>query len=366
MLRILFAIIVILHALIHLMGFLKAFHMAEIEQLKLPISKTAGIFWLLACLLLLAAAVLYLSKQSIWWLPGLAGMIISQVLIIMYWQDAKFGTIANVIILMVGLVGFGYWNFRQKSEVMVKDIMANAETDSKILQKEDISHLPPVVQKWLQQSKVVGKERAKSVYLEQSGKMRTKPDAQWWDFTARQWFTPDQPAFVWLAEVDIAPGVHLSGRDRYMDGRGHMLIKLLSLFTIVDASGLETDQGTLLRFLAETVWFPSAAVNPFIRWEQIDSVSAKATMTYGNVSADGIFTFDREGFVKSFEAKRYYDRKEGATLETWYIENVPGNIREFESRMIPTVSNVTWKLESGDYHWLKLKVEMISYNALRP
>lgn len=39
MIRAIFGFLILLHGLIHLMGFLKAFHLADIEQLTLPISK---------------------------------------------------------------------------------------------------------------------------------------------------------------------------------------------------------------------------------------------------------------------------------------------------------------------------------------
>ena len=66
----------------------------------------------------------------------------------------------------------------------------------------------------------------------------------------------------------------IAGRDRYADGHGHMLIKLASLLTVADGAGPEIDQGTLLRYLGEIVWFPSAALRDYISWEAIDERSA--------------------------------------------------------------------------------------------
>lgn len=98
--RIIFLIILFLHGLIHLMGFAKAFQLAEIEQLTLPISKLSGLFWLLTCILMLSAGAAYLLKMDWWWIIALLAVVISQVLILMYWQDAKAGTIANLLILI--------------------------------------------------------------------------------------------------------------------------------------------------------------------------------------------------------------------------------------------------------------------------
>lgn len=101
--RIIFVIILLLHGLIHLMGFVKAFNLAEIEALTHPISQTAGLFWLLACFLMLTTAGTYFFEVSWWTVVGIAAVLLSQLLIILSWEDAKFGTIANVIILIAVL-----------------------------------------------------------------------------------------------------------------------------------------------------------------------------------------------------------------------------------------------------------------------
>ncbi len=98
--RFIFLFILLLHGLIHLMGFAKAFQLAEIEQLTLPISRLSGLFWLMTCILMLSSGAAYLLKMEWWWMVALLAVVISQVLILMYWQDAKAGTIANLLILI--------------------------------------------------------------------------------------------------------------------------------------------------------------------------------------------------------------------------------------------------------------------------
>ncbi|WP_366924384.1 hypothetical protein MFMK1_001356 [Metallumcola ferriviriculae] len=96
-----FMFVVIIHGLIHLMGFAKAFNLAEISELTQDISKPQGVLWLAAAVLFLITAVIFILKNETWWMPAIAAIIISQVLIVSSWQDAKFGTLANVIMLIV-------------------------------------------------------------------------------------------------------------------------------------------------------------------------------------------------------------------------------------------------------------------------
>lgn len=100
MIKIAILIVLVLHGLIHLLGFVKAFELAQVDQLKEQISKTAGIFWLLAAVAFVVTAVLlYLDKES-WRMTGIVAVIISQFLIMLSWSDAKYGTTANLIMFL--------------------------------------------------------------------------------------------------------------------------------------------------------------------------------------------------------------------------------------------------------------------------
>ncbi len=102
---IIFAVVCLLHGLIHLLGFLKAFNLAEIEALKRPLSKPAGFLWLVACVLFLAADIDFLLSVTGWWLVMAVAVVLSQVLIFSSWSDAKFGTFGNIL-LATGIILF--------------------------------------------------------------------------------------------------------------------------------------------------------------------------------------------------------------------------------------------------------------------
>ena len=365
MIKVIFASVIIIHGLIHLMGFVKAFRLAEINQLTQTIHKPIGFLWLISSLLFITAAAIFLLKKDWWWMIAAPVLVLSQVLIIMYWQDAKYGTIVNMIILIGIVIGYGTWSFNTMLKNELETFVTPAASRKEVVTKEMLDGLPPIVQKWLERSNVIGKEISYRVHLKQIGEIRTTPDGKWMPINAEQWFKTEKPAFIWIADVKAAPGIHLAGRDKYENGKGHMLIKLLSLITVADAEGKETDQGTMLRYLAEIVWFPSAALNDYIQWKQVDSTTAKATMNYGGITASGLFKFNADGDVVSFEARRYYDRKGGATLEDWFIQIEPNSCKEIEGIKIPTRSAVTWKLKEGDFTWYKLEITDIHYNRIK-
>ncbi len=360
MVKLLFFFIILLHGLIHLMGFAKAFNLAEINELTQSIPKLTGAVWGMTALLLATAAVTFLMEKDWWWMAAVPAVILSQILIINHWQDAKYGTVANLIILLGIAWGYGNWSFNRLVNRELQAFSTQKIPENGSYRTEKTASLPPIVQTWLHRSNVLTRPAAARVRLWQSGEMRTSPDGKWMPVSAEQYFNIDPPGFIWLADVKMMPYLRLSGRDKYMDGKGHMLIKLLALVPVADAKGPETDQGTLLRFLGETVWFPQAALSDYIAWEPVDDTSAKATMSYGGITASGIFRFKENGDFHSFEADRYYDRKSKSTLERWYIE--AKEWRDFNGVRLPDGCEVTWRLKEGDFTWYRLKVHSVEYD----
>ena len=364
MVRWTFTLIIALHGLIHFLGFLKAFRLSGIDQIFSTISKTAGLFWLLAGLLLIGAAVVFLLKKEWWWMVAGIGIVLSQVLIFMYWQETKFGTIANIVILVGCILGYGSWSFK----VMVRNerqaFVSYVQENSPIVTKEQVKALPRPVQRWLKNARIIDNPAIQTAHFRQTGQMKTSPGGKWMPVEAEQYVKTAEPGFLWIADVTAVPFVLLAGRDKYVKGKGHMLIKLMSLIPVADSNGPEMDQGALLRYLAEMVWYPSAALEEYISWEEINDTSARATMRYGGISASGVFGFDRQGRVTGFEAERYYDRKEGATLETWHVTIDADSYIKVEGISVPTRAKLTWKLDDSDFTWYKLEIDDFTYNKL--
>jgi hypothetical protein len=97
------------HGLIHVLGFMKAFKLAPVTQLSQPISKLNGSLWLLSAITFVLAAAMFAMEKEWWWILSVSGIMISQYLIINAWQDAKYGTAANIVVLIISVIGFVAW-----------------------------------------------------------------------------------------------------------------------------------------------------------------------------------------------------------------------------------------------------------------
>lgn len=87
-----FSALLILHGAIHLLGFAKAFNYGTIENIHSTISKPTGLLWLFTCVLFLVAGIAFLAKADWWYWLTFVAVLISTILIISVWKDAKFGT----------------------------------------------------------------------------------------------------------------------------------------------------------------------------------------------------------------------------------------------------------------------------------
>ena len=108
------------------------------------------------------------------------------------------------------------------------------------------------------------------------------------------------------------------------------------------------------------MWFPAAALSPYIAWEPIDAHAARATMTYRGVSAPATFYFDDAGDLTDMVAERYRTVDGGFALDTW---STPlGEYGEFNGVRVPVAGEGVWKLKSGDYAYIKLRVTELEYD----
>jgi len=101
------AFIVLIHALIHLMGFTNEWHLAEGEGFKVENNVYYGgakrvmkVLWLIACWLFISAIIFYTFKTKTWYILAVSAVLLSQLLIFNNWSDAKYGTVVNVVILL--------------------------------------------------------------------------------------------------------------------------------------------------------------------------------------------------------------------------------------------------------------------------
>ena len=224
---------------------------------------------------------------------------------------------------------------------------------------EMIAGLPSPVQRSLHRSGLVGSEVPATVTVRQKGQIRTGADVRWLRFTAVEEYDLDPPGFDWKASLKIGGLTVGRAIDSLRDGHGRMHVRLLGLSTVVNATGPEIDQGSLMRWLNETMWFPAVWATDVISWEEIDGVSASGSVRVGGLTVGAEFRFDDEGRLVDFRADRYRDAESGYEMTPWSTPLTEHT--RFNGIELPSSGSAVWSLDDGDFEYIQIQVTDVRY-----
>lgn len=210
----------------------------------------------------------------------------------------KIALLAALAVVAVWLAQL--WQQRDLA-VIVNTIELSAKSGkSKVEGIQGIGEVPPPVARYLNHVLSTNKRRLLVARYRQVGTLRTDTQSErWMNFTASQVIAPARSEFVWDARVSVIRLLHLRIRDSFVGGRGAGQVVLRSAVPVGSAGGtLEMNSGSLHRFLAEAVWYPTALLpSSFLTWEPIDDARALATLTHGHISVSLEFRFNHHNEV---------------------------------------------------------------------
>lgn len=237
----------------------------------------------------------------------------------------------------------------------------NTASQDHLITGDMLANLPESVQRYLTYTGVVGKPWVNSVHLKQTGRFRQGLERPWMPMTAVQTYTTYPPAFIWDARFRVAGLPLLRARDKYEAGHGHMFGKLLGLFTVFDVRGEPLDQGAMLRYLSEMIWFPSAFLGENITWTDVDDHTAGVTFTDHGKSVSAYMHFDKTGKLTNFTADRYREVKGEFSLDPWSTPIT--KYGELASLNLPVGGQAAWNLQAGDLVYVDLEITELIYNS---
>lgn len=265
-----------------------------------------------------------------------------------------------VAVVIIQIVSRSFDNtFRQK---VANLFGSQPKVEQKVISEEDIRDLPEPVQRYLRYTGVVGRQRVAFVRLKQIGAMRPKPDGKWFPLKAEEYYTVDNPGFVWKGSMLFAALFSVTAQDMYLNGQGNMHIKLLSAFTIQNASGKEMDEASLMRYFNEMQWFPSSLVSDKVRWEALDFNSSRATLTDRGLAVSAVFCFDNEGKISNFIAERGRSTDGGKLVRTKWSTPISEYRTYSNGLRLPSKGEAVWHLDSGNYSYIRLEITDVEYD----
>ncbi len=229
---------------------------------------------------------------------------------------------------------------------------------------ERLQRLPAPVQRYL--STVLPPEAplVKRIRVHQHGTFNIgDTDPQWLPFKATSHITTTPPGMVWDAHISIVPPLSIHVIDYYVGGKGGLYGKLLDAVPIVNAEPAPVlDQGELMTWLAEAVWYPTALLpGNGVSWEALDERRARATVDDGlqQVSLDFHFN-ERHEVVRVSSSSRGREVNGTYQMLPWSCHY--RDYGKMNGVLVPLEGEVSWSLPTGEQPYMRARIDKLEYD----
>lgn len=241
--------------------------------------------------------------------------------------------------------------------------IAESKTDmaTDVFTAGEIASLPEPVQKYFHVCGYIGKPKMYNAdVIWKESFIKLSPEKDWTALETRQFNAVKEPVRIAYMKALSMP---LQVRDLYKDGQGHMYGKLFNRIPVVNEKGEEVSQSALITLFTEILFIPSYSLQPYIQWEPVDSVTAKARFVHKQIDVTATFHFDEAGRFSRFETDDRYHTEKGRTFVKKKFSAMADGYFEQNGIQIPNRVRIVWHLDDGDYEYFKGEISEIKYNV---
>jgi hypothetical protein len=252
----------------------------------------------------------------------------------------------------------GRWVAARQIRKNVIDLFSQVDTDPvQTYDPDQLSGLPAPVQRYFRHVLKPGQPYLRSVRLRHDGQFKTDLKKDWMAITGEEYFLANLPGYLWNGTT-----TWFSACDQYIAGRGSLTVRLLGVLPIVHGTGPSYNQGELLRWLAEAVWFPTSLL-PSGRavWSPIDDSSATLTLTDHGLTVVCRMDFNGQNELVRYRAQRYSDETH---IKTW--TGILSDYREIHGLRIPTQGGAAWIINGEEQPYARFILRDIEYDQPHP
>lgn len=245
-------------------------------------------------------------------------------------------------------------NIERLFEAQAKDLFRQSpKLLGKTFTHGAIGQLPTPVKDYFKHVLKEGMPYISYVRLKHIGTFRTSVNGKWMEITGEEYFTTAQPGMIWKGSTRW-----FTAYDIFISGKGRLMVYFLSVFRIVNGYGSKYSQGELLRWLGESVWFPTNLLpSENLQWSAIDGHTAKVTYSSKKFNVHDIVTFNDVGEITQLETKRYMGDKD---LETWIGKL--SDYKIYHGILVPTAIEARWKLHDQEFTYARFKITELEFN----
>lgn len=281
----------------------------------------------------------------------------------MIWAKLVAVSVGALVLVWAVMAGLGAWLWTGRVAEWQRRLAAVATPVADRYEPAMLAGLPAPVARYLEMVLVPGQDIAGHVAMAHEGTFDMgEAEARWRGFSSRQDVTVSRPGFVWDGRIAMAPGVPVRVIDAYAGGEGALVATLFGLVPLARLEGGGAiAEGELLRWLAETPWYPAALLpGRGVDWTPIDDRSAEARVTDGAVTARLVFRFGADGLVEGVRAAARGRSVGGDMVPTPWVGRWWGYARH-GGMLVPTEGEVAWELPSGEKPYWRGRVVAVDY-----
>lgn len=247
----------------------------------------------------------------------------------------------------------GKLNIHRQFIKEVKSLLSSPDNLAQKFSYDQLKDLPIPVARYFKHVLKEGQPYISTVKLTHDGLFKTGLKKDWINIEGEQYFTTSPPGFIWKGSTRL-----FTARDMYIHDRGKLVVNILSLVRVVNASGESYDEAELQRWLAECVWFPTNLLpRKDITWEVIDNNHAKLLFRYNKISISYVVTFNEVGEITQLETTRFMEKDK---RETWI--GTLWDYKEYNGILIPATIEVKWVIGEEHLPYARFHVKTIEYN----
>lgn len=363
MFKYLFIIVTLTHGLIHFMGFSKAFAYGNFTQLTKEISKPLGVFWLSTAILFIVCVILYFFKKESWVYFAVIAVVLSQILIFNNWHDAKFGTIANIVILFFVIVGFFQIKFKNEYRNEVKIGFEQTKNFPKtILTDAIIKDLPEPVKKYIRYAGCVNKPIVHHFRIDFSGKIRSHEKKEWMNLMSEQYNFIPVPTRLFYLDATMK-GMPVAGFHCFKNGIAYMDIRLLSMFKVEFQKGEVMNESETVTFFNDMCCMaPATLIDKRIEWMEVEENKVKASFTNKGIKISAWLYFNDKGELVNFTSE---DRSallaNGETVKLKWSTPLR-DYKTINGYKLASYAEAIYTYSDGDFTYATFKLKDVWYN----
>lgn len=360
----LLTLLLVIHGAVHLVGVAKAFGRLGGDALSLPVSQPVGSLWLIVALLFLVSAGLRLAAPERWWIVALPALVLSQVLIVGAWSDAKAGTLVNLLIAVPLVVTVVNQRPSSLSSQFHRDVATcRPAGDVPVVTAADLAPLPAPLRRYLERTGCVGQPRVATLRARFRGHLRNGNTGPWMAVGVEQVSDLTVPARYFFLRAALY-GLPVIGYHRYAAGTATMDIRAFGLVPVVTSRGAAMDQSETVTYVNDLCLLaPAALLDADVVWQPRDAHTVAGRFTVAGRTVSAVLTFDEQGDLETFTSGDRFQSADGKTHRQLPWSTPVRRYGQFGPLRLPVEVDAVWQNPDGPFPYARFTLVDLAYDV---